>query len=271
MQVEMELTINTYGSAGPRVLFLHGGPGAAGYMAPVAERMADGFRTVEPLQRRSGGEPLTVARHVADLREVVARYSEDGPPSLAGHSWGAMLALAYAAEHPGTVRSLTLVGCGSFDRASRARMREVLDGRMTPELAAMLRHLQENSPGGSLTDEQFSEMGRLITPLYSTDILPDQSPLFGDARGSEETWADMLRQQREGVYPAVFTRISIPVLMIHGAEDPHPGRMIHDTLHPLMPQLEYIELERCGHYPWRERHARDAFYRVLRGWLEKHA
>jgi hypothetical protein len=43
--------------------------------------------------------------------------------------------------------------------------------------------------------------------------------------------------------------------------------MIRDSLLPFLPQLTYNELPRCGHRPWFERHARDEFFRVLRGWL----
>jgi hypothetical protein len=34
-----------------------------------------------------------------------------------------------------------------------------------------------------------------------------------------------------------------------------------------MPQLEYREWARCGHYPWIERAARDDFFACLRSWL----
>ena len=34
-----------------------------------------------------------------------------------------------------------------------------------------------------------------------------------------------------------------------------------------VPHLEYVELERCGHEPWRERHARNRFLRVVREWV----
>jgi hypothetical protein len=36
----------------------------------------------------------------------------------------------------------------------------------------------------------------------------------------------MIRLQDHGVYPAAFSAIRSPVLMLHGAVDPHPGRMI---------------------------------------------
>lgn len=45
------------------------------------------------------------------------------------HSWGATPALCYAAAHPNTVGPIALVGCGTFDAASRARMKEILQER----------------------------------------------------------------------------------------------------------------------------------------------
>jgi pimeloyl-ACP methyl ester carboxylesterase len=77
----------------------------------------------------------------------------------------------------------------------------------------------------------------------------------------------MVRLQEEGAYPAAFAAIETPVLMLHGAADPHPGRMIRESLAPHLPQLEYREWERCGHYPWLERAVRHEFLDVLRAWL----
>ncbi|MBM3949098.1 MAG: hypothetical protein FJ312_07650 [SAR202 cluster bacterium] len=75
--------------------------------------------------------------------------------------------------------------------------------------------------------------------------------------------------QHEGVYPQAFAAIKVPVLMLHGAFDPHPGRLIRDSLAPHLPQLQYHEWERCGHYPWLENHVRDEFFSVLRTWLSE--
>jgi pimeloyl-ACP methyl ester carboxylesterase len=80
----------------------------------------------------------------------------------------------------------------------------------------------------------------------------------------------MLRLQAEGVYPAAFAAIRSPVLMLHGDADPHPGDMIRVSLAPYLPQLEYRRLERCGHYPWLERVAREEFRTTLHAWLAKH-
>lgn len=221
------IEVRAYGHAGPLVILLHGGPGAAGEMAPVARELARGRRVLEPLQRSSGAVPLTVALHVADLHEVVECHCGGAAPALVGYSWGAMLALCYAAEHP--VERLVLVGCGTFDPVARAEL------------------VRRRAAGGDAVDPV--ETGEADVPF--------------DERGHHETWNDMLRLQADGTYPARFSRIRAPVTMIHGAEDPHPGRMIRDGLAPHVHDLGYVELPSCGHKPWVERHARAAFFAHL--------
>jgi pimeloyl-ACP methyl ester carboxylesterase len=51
--------------------------------------------------------------------------------------------------------------------------------------------------------------------------------------------------------------------MLHGADDPHPGTLIHERLATCVPNLELVLLDRCGHEPWRERHAREPFLAAL--------
>ena len=74
------LRVHLHGDAGPWVIALHGGPAAAGEAAPIARGLAGRFRVLEPWQRGSGAEPLTVARHIADLRELIATRCGDARP-----------------------------------------------------------------------------------------------------------------------------------------------------------------------------------------------
>lgn len=261
------LRIRTYGTSGPLLVVLHGGPGAPGYMAPVARRLAASFRVLEPFQRGSGGEPLTVARHVADLHALVESQGGDAQPALVGHSWGAMLALAYAAAHPGRAAALVLVGCGTFDPAARERLRLTREQRMDDGFRRRLERLPEQIPD---PDQRLRVLGNLMQRLDSYELLPGEGELLAcDARAHQETWDDVERLQQEGVYPAAFSAIEAPVLMLHGAHDPHPGRMIQASLEPYLPQLEYVEWARCGHYPWLERAVREEFFAVLREWLAR--
>jgi len=235
-------------------------------MAPVAQALGDVFRVVEPLQRRREQMPLSVARHVQDLQSVVGAICGDERPLLVGHSWGAMLALAYAAEHPQYPKALVLVGCGTFDPQSRARLQATVRERAA---GAIESRLEEAALSIRDPDVRLCVTERILQPLYSCELLPHQDETVEyDALGQLESWRDMVRLQREGVYPAAFSRIAVPVLMVHGDCDPHPGRMIRDTLAPMLPQLQYVELPQCGHYPWLERYAKDRFYEILKNELK---
>jgi pimeloyl-ACP methyl ester carboxylesterase len=239
------MRVRTYGTGGPLVAVLHGGPAGVGEAAPIARGLADAFLVLEPWQRGSGEEALTVARHVADLHELLRDCGAGAPPALVGESWGAMLALAFAAAHPDEAGPIVLIGCGTFDPVARARLQATLQARTDPERRYDFDPLPRDRPDPSL-------------------------PPF-DERAHRETWADMLRLQESGVYPAAFAAIRSPVLMLHGAYDPHPGEMIRAGLAAHLPRLEYREWERCGHSPWRERLVREEFFAALRGWLAGHA
>ena len=137
--------------------------------------------------------------------------------------------------------------------------------RMSPELRSRLANLAEEHAD---PDRELRARAKSILPLYSCDLASEEQELGDcDARAHDETWDDMLRLQREGVYPAAFAAIRSPVIMLHGAVDPHPGRMIFASLKPYIPQLEYREWDRCGHYPWLEKAAREEFFAELKEWL----
>ncbi len=262
----MTLQARRHGRAGPWVVAVHGGPGTPGSAAPLARGLADGFRVLEPFQRRAGGaQPLTVRRHVEDLDEAVRSLGDKVRPAVVGHSWGAMLALAWAAAHPDRAGPLVLVGCGTFDPGARAALRAALEARTTPKMAEDLRRL----PGEILDpDARLAAFARLTLPCYVVDPASEAIEADAyDARGHRESWDDMVRLETEGVHPAAFAAIDSPVLMLHGEQDPHPGGRIRVSLAPHLRRLEYRALPRCGHYPWLERAARAEFFRALRGWL----
>jgi len=264
------LQVRRWGSHGPLVALLHGGPGAAGDLADLARALAPKFRVLEPLQRRRGEVPLTVAQHVADLAAVLP-----GPVHVVGHSWGAMLGLSFAAAHPELVTSLCLVGCGTYDTAARAVLRRTTESRMTDAHRRALAELEqrlgaEREPAAH--DALMARVGRVFGSIYGVDLLPRDpadEPLWVDAGGDSETWPDVLRLQAEGIEPAAFAAIRAPVRMLHGDDDPHPGPLIRDLLRRYVPSLTYVGFPRCGHDPWRERHAREPFLRALEEWLRE--
>jgi len=259
------LVVREYGHGAELVIVLHGGPAAAGDVGPLARQLGDRWRALEPFQRPSGGRRLTVATHVQDLDDLIGERGGGRRPVLVGHSWGAMLALAYGAARPDAAAGLALVGCGTFSPATRAVFEANVEARLTGDDRAAIERVRATHTDAG---RRLAATAAIVTRAYSYDPDEDTTDVEAiDARAHDETWADMLRLQRDGVYPAAFAAIGVPVLMLHGADDPHPGRAIVEELRPHLPQLAYRELARCGHWPWRERQARRGFFDALEAWI----
>jgi pimeloyl-ACP methyl ester carboxylesterase len=266
------IAVRRWGDSGaPEVVVLHGGPGAPGSARSLAVALAArGLFVLEPLQRRSAeadGEALTVARHVEDLAEAAPARA-----ALVGHSFGAMLGLSFASAFPGRVTALALVGCGTYDEAARRELRARLAARMgsagsARSEALALASALERDP--TARDALLAERGALHDAAQSVDAErdPGDDALPPDAAGHDATWRDVLRLQAEGVEPAAFARIRAPVRLFQGADDPHPGPAIRDALRAHVPALGYEEFARCGHSPWLERAAREAFLASLAAFL----
>src|ERR1051326_6883341 len=100
---------------GPPVVVLHGGPGAHhDYLLPQYDRLALG-RTLLYYDQRGGGRapvprdtPVGWREHVADLEALRDHWGLE-QVTLLGYSWGGLLAVLYALEHPARIDRLVLV------------------------------------------------------------------------------------------------------------------------------------------------------------------
>jgi pimeloyl-ACP methyl ester carboxylesterase len=127
-----------WGGRGPAVVLLHGLASNARIWDGVARRLVGADLRVVALDQRghgaseqpdSGYDFATVGR---DLKAALAAVGIDRPV-LAGHSWGANVALQYAADHPGAVSGLALVDGGLVGVAEWAgATRELARERLAP-------------------------------------------------------------------------------------------------------------------------------------------
>ena len=99
--------------AGPPLLLIPGTGGHTGALASVAERLASSYRTIA-YDRRGHGQTTArnvrkdyLARHVADAAALL-RALDAQPANVFGWSWGALVALGLAIEHPDLARRLVL-------------------------------------------------------------------------------------------------------------------------------------------------------------------
>lgn len=261
------LPVRRYGVPPFAVALLHGGPGAAGELAPLARGLAERRGVLEPLQTAD-----SVEGQVEELRGVLEAEAAL-PATLVGFSWGAWLACFLAARHPKLVRKLVLVSSAPFEERWVADMKETQRDRLTPaeqaELARVSAHLAQ--PGGGPGQQAaFRRLGELSTKADACDPLEadsgDQVRLdLGIYRG---VWPEAARLRRTGALLHEVGRIVCPAVAIHGDHDPHPAEGVRAPLAARLRDFRFILLSRCGHRPWLERHARDEFLTVLERELE---
>ncbi|MCC7564830.1 MAG: alpha/beta hydrolase [Methanomicrobiaceae archaeon] len=251
--------LRRYGAAPYAVAVVHGGPGAAGEMAPVARALSFRRGVLEPLQQAA-----TLEGQVQELAGVLEEHAAC-PATLVGHSWGAWLAFIAAARYPALAAKVVLIGSGPFEEryaplVQNTRLSRLEDSERK-EALSLMRALGDS--GGAAP----AALARLGEVLSSADHL---DPLPGGGEACElrpdifcRVWGEAERLRRSGELLALGERICCPVVAIHGDYDPHPAEGVAAPLSRVLADFRFITLEACGHTPWRERRARERFFAVL--------
>lgn len=112
----------------PVLIVIHGGPGADSRYLLALSALSDRYRVVfydqlgSGLSQRVPSTHITLASFIADLDGVISHFSPHASVSILGHSWGAMLATAYAGQHPEKVNRLVLAEPGFLDADSLSEL-----------------------------------------------------------------------------------------------------------------------------------------------------
>lgn len=260
-----------YGPPPYRVALVHGGPGAAGEMAPVARALAVGRGVLEPLQ--------TATSLAGQVEELVAdlQAHADLPVTLVGHSWGAWLSTIVAARQPALVAKLVLVSSGPYEERYAADLERARLGKLSAEeqreYGALVRALAD--PHGVDEDARLARLGALAAKADAYDPIEAELAESSSVRVQGDiyrrVWEEAAALRRSGELLELARCIRCPVVAIHGEEDPHPGEGVRAPLAAAVARFRFIPLARCGHTPWVERQARAEFYRLLEKELRTHA
>ncbi|MDG6899060.1 MAG: proline iminopeptidase-family hydrolase [Nitrososphaerota archaeon] len=260
------------------LLGLHGGPGGCyDYLAPLFDLAERGYRVV--LYDQSGGgksqrlnDPslFNIERYVEEA-EGVRSALELGRVHLYGHSWGGMLAQAYALKYQANLSSLILSGTTSSVPMLVAEGEKVFRA-----LPAYVRN----------TVTKYEALGDYENPKYLAAI-----ERFNHTHQALDPWPEALKYVFENFsqpvgltmfgpnlisvsgnmrYWDVTDRLSslkVPCLVICGDKDFLTPRL-HETLHEKIRGSRLIVMKGVSHGSMWD--ARGAYVRHLAGFLDSH-
>ncbi|MFC7622670.1 alpha/beta fold hydrolase [Microlunatus sp. GCM10028923] len=235
----------------PPVVLLHGGPGLWDYLEPVAS-MIDTLAPIFRYDQRGCGrsdpsDDQSTATYIADLEQL--RQAWDVPELiLIGHSFGATLALAYAAEFPSRAAAVGyLAGLGTGDwrtpyRAERERRRRPYADRLA-QLTGKDRTRAEEVEWRRLSwahdyadhDHGYDLARAMAESENAINVTANREVRFDEA--DLVRWAGAVR---------------CPVTFLHGDQDPRPVANVVE-LAGLVRRSRKRIIADAGHLPWLER------------------
>jgi pimeloyl-ACP methyl ester carboxylesterase len=253
--------LRTYGKPPFNVAVIHGGPGAAGEMAPVARELVSNWGVLEPLQTKS-----SLQGQIEELKTVLEKNG-DLPVILIGFSWGAWLSYMVAAHYPSFVKKLILIGSGPLEQKYAARIQETRLNRLSEEEREEVESLYEvlDNPAAEDRRAAFSRFGALFSKADAYDPILDESEVIDyDPHIFRSVWKEAAELRRSGKLLELGGRIKCPVVAIHGDYDSHPVEGVQKPLSAILKSFRLILLANCGHKSWIEGQAKDKFYETLK-------
>ncbi|MBE1532668.1 alpha/beta fold hydrolase [Actinomadura algeriensis] len=222
---------------GTPVLALHGHFGRARCFAPLAARLAPGYRVIALEQRGHGHSDRADGYGPDEYVEDAAAFLRGrglGPVVVLGHSMGGVVAFRLAARHPELVRAL-IVEEGGADNRPPEVPHPVLDVRGWPRRAATLDGLRRAIEARGMPDAGYFLESAVERPdgwglLFDhDDMVASQRALIGD------WWADWLGS-------------SCPALLVHGPESFVLPTATARAMAARRPGTVLRELPGCGHW-----------------------
>lgn len=266
----------TYGQPNaPRLLVLHGGPGAHhDYLLPQMLRLGE-HRDLLFYDQRGGGRsktdsriPVTWRTQVEDLDRVIGEFSID-PLTLIGYSWGGLLAMLYAIESAaGRVEHrparLVLIDPAPVNRTLRHQFEAEFNRRQeAPDIVT----LREQLAASGLRERDANAYRQRAFELsvagyfYDPHAAVDLTPFRVVGRVQQSVWESL--GNFDLLAPGQLDTVSVPALIVHGREDPIPVASSEAAANALGTDL--VVLDHCGHVPYVEQP--DALFAAIQGFL----
>lgn len=224
--------------AGPPLVLLHGGLSDGRSWTPQLESLAHEFDVVAWDAPGCGGSADPAADlGLADYADAVAalvRALGVGPVHLAGHSFGAGLAVDVYGRHRPLVRSLVLSGAYAGWRGSLPPAE--VEARLSRALAELDR------PPAEWVDSYLAGFFGQSAPSEAVEAT---RAMMLDARPAGVR--SMLTAFADADLRPILPTIAVPTLLIYGAENKRAPRGVADALHAAIPGSQLILVPAADH------------------------
>jgi proline iminopeptidase len=254
---DVSLFYETEGKGDP-VILLAGGPGVSPYsVKPVMDYVSSKHMAVLIHQRGTGKTvlPSTGKDHLSlqifiDDIDAVRKDLRVDKITLVGHSWGGMLAMAYAGAHPDRVSHIILMGSGGPNLSFAPIFGDNINMHLLPED----RELQKRADADANGDAELAAYNRLMAIIpgyfYSRDNAIEFSKSF---KPTDYTTKLMTLLSGFDITSSV-PKYKGPVDILQGRQDPIDANTVALNL-KYLPQAKVHWIERAGHFPWLEQPA----------------
>lgn len=243
--------------SGPPLIAIPGGPGrASGYLAGIADALAN---TIVLLDNRGTGEsaePATAdgyrAERVADDIEALRRHLGLPEIDLFAHSSASNAGIVHACRHPATLRSMVLVS--PSPRAAGivvADMAEALDRRAhEPWFPAAKQAIDRWAASKSFAESM--PYRQAAAPFFYVEWA-ETSQAHAAAEETSVPAAEGFYRDFAVDTASVRARLAeldVPVLVLVGELDPFPTPATGRALAEVFRRGELAVQTGAGHYPW---------------------
>ena len=264
--------------AGEPILVVHGGPVLDhGYLVAPLRPLAAEHELVFYDQRLSGrsdgtvdSASVTIETFVEDI-EAIRKGLGLGKIDLLAHSWGGLLAMEYALEHPSSLRSLVLVSPMPPSSDLWGAEQKAAAAALEPEDTAGMGALRASAayragdPRAIERMLQLSFRSELARPALADSLHFHIEP---DYRERSREFGFLIPDLSTYDLTGRLSELRVPTLVVFGAEETG-ARTEADTLRALLPRAEVEVIPGAGHFSFVERP--EAFQRFVRRFLRNRA
>lgn len=278
--------VKSSGHGPPLVLVPGGGGGSHDYFHPWFDALAetqqvityDGFGRGRSARAASPSE-YTFARDVDELHALLDALGL-AQVALYGHSYGGLVAEAYAVAHPERVRRLVLANTFVAGRDYQ-RSNDHVNAAVRAHFPEMWRDLERARAAGRRSSSpehqalyfgalpKMLELFYLFDPDHARHIVFDEHSFNTDeyyAVIGDDADFTVGPQLADLDFGARLAALTLSILVIAGRADGIVLPMLVDEFRRHIPRATYVTFERSGHFPFLEETARHT--QVLKDFLK---